>query len=47
MDYITKHGRNYATKDEYKFRLGLFKDRLKIYEAHNNNPNMTFTVGVN
>ena len=47
MKYISDHGRNYPTKEEYKFRLGLFKERLQKYSEHNSNPNKTFTVGVN
>ena len=35
MEFITKHGRSYATKAEFDFRSKIFKDTLAEIEALN------------
>jgi C1A family cysteine protease len=35
MEYVTKHGRSYATTAEYELRSGIFKNRLAKIEEHN------------
>lgn len=47
MEYITQHGKQYATRGEYEHRLGIFKKALKDIEKHNSNPKNTHTLGLN
>ena len=46
MEYITEHGKSYATREEYEFRLDIFKNRLDEHKEHNAK-NLTWTIGVN
>jgi len=46
MKYITQHGKMYATKAEYNFRLAQFQKRIAEHEAFNSQ-NETSTQGVN
>jgi hypothetical protein len=47
MAYITEYGKFYATKEEYKFRAGIFKESLNTIKTHNANPEETHTLGLN
>ena len=43
--YVTKFGKNYATREEYDFRFGVFSKNLKII---NNHPkDSSFQLGLN
>jgi hypothetical protein len=46
IDFIATHGRTYATKEEYEFRLSVFE---KTYEEVNNHDakKAGFTKGIN
>ena len=46
MEFISNHGRSYATKAEYEFRANIFKNKLAEIEDFNNSQN-TSRVGVN
>ena len=35
MRYVTEYGKQYATKEEFDFRAGLFKEALQTIEEHN------------
>jgi len=47
MNFITEHGRSYATKEEYNFRLAVFAKRVAEHKRWNALPNVTSTQGVN
>jgi len=47
MNFITEHGRSYATKAEYSFRLAQFAERVAEHERWNALPGVTSTQGVN
>ena len=47
MSYITRFGKQYRTVAEYKFRLGLFEQRIAEHEAHNSKVGATSTQGEN
>jgi len=47
MNFITEHGRSYATKAEYSFRLAKFAERVAEHERWNALPGVTSTQGVN
>jgi C1A family cysteine protease len=47
MEFVTMHGRSYATKSEFEFRANIFKTNLAKIEAHNSDPAQTHTLGVN
>ena len=47
IQHISKHNLSYGTKEEYQFRLDLFKKRDAEYREINSNPANTFTVGHN
>jgi len=47
INFVSKYGRSYATKAEYKFRLAEFMKRLQQIEEHNSQNGMTSTVGIN
>jgi C1A family cysteine protease len=47
VDHINSHGLNYATKEEFKFRLNLFMETDAELNKINSNPENTFTVGHN
>lgn len=34
-NWISAHGKSYATKDEYNFRLGVFERKMNYIEEHN------------
>lgn len=46
MQFVTEHGRSYATKAEFQFRSKVFKQTMAEIEAHNSE-NGTSTVGIN
>lgn len=46
MEFVSHHGRSYATKAEFEFRSKIFKDTLLEIEAHNSE-NGTSTVAIN
>jgi C1A family cysteine protease len=46
MEFITKHGRSYATKAEFQYRSKVFKQTMAEIESHNSE-NGTSTVGIN
>jgi len=47
MAFISEHGRSYATKAEYNFRLAQFAKRVAEHERWNAQPGVTSTQGVN
>ncbi len=47
MNFITKHGRSYGTKEEFQFRSDIFKENLEIIRRENMKAENTFTLGVN
>jgi len=47
MAHIVNEGKTYGTREEYNFRLALFKQNLKEIEAHNADPKQTHTIGTN
>ena len=47
MEYISQHGKTYATVAEYKFRLNIFAQKLKQAEEHNATPGVTSVMGTN
>jgi len=46
MEFVTEHGKSYATKAEFEFRANVFKNTLAMVEEHNSQ-NGTSTVGIN
>lgn len=46
MEFVSQHGRSYATKAEFEFRSNIFKNKLAEIEEYNNSQN-TSRVGVN
>jgi C1A family cysteine protease len=46
MEFISEHGRSYATKAEFEFRANVFKNTLAEMEEINSQ-NGTHTVGIN
>ena len=47
MSFITTHGRSYATKAEYNFRLGVFSKKLQFINEWNADETNTHQLGVN
>merc|ERR1711990_1021204 len=47
MSHIVEYGKTYGTREEYNFRLALFRQNLKEVEAHNANPKETHTLTTN
>jgi C1A family cysteine protease len=47
MQYVSTHGKSYATVEEFEFRKALFAKRDEEFAAINNNSSNTFTVGHN
>ena len=46
MEFVSQHGRSYATKAEFEFRSNIFKNKLIEIEEYNNSQD-TSRVGVN
>lgn len=46
LKFISKHGRNYATKEEFELRAANFKQSLKIIREINADPEETHTAGI-
>jgi C1A family cysteine protease len=47
LNYLAEHGKSYATKEEYLFRLAEFTRKMKIVESHNAKNTDDATVAVN
>jgi KDEL-tailed cysteine endopeptidase len=47
IQHLAEHGISYGTKEEYQFRLDIFKRKDAEYREINSNPENTFTVGHN
>lgn len=47
MNFVTEHGKSYATVEEYNFRFNIFNQNLKFIEEFNSKPNQTSTMGLN
>lgn len=47
LGHISKYGLSYATREEYEFRKGVFDANMDKIEAHNSDPNSTFSMGEN
>jgi C1A family cysteine protease len=47
MSYIAKHGKSYATREEYEFRLAQFAKKFAYVQAHNALNDDDHTVEVN
>eukprot|EP00350_Pseudokeronopsis_sp_OXSARD2_P007822 CAMPEP_0170540138 /NCGR_PEP_ID=MMETSP0211-20121228/157_1 /TAXON_ID=311385 /ORGANISM="Pseudokeronopsis sp., Strain OXSARD2" /LENGTH=323 /DNA_ID=CAMNT_0010842427 /DNA_START=24 /DNA_END=995 /DNA_ORIENTATION=- len=46
IEFMVKHKRSYGTKEEYNFRLDIFKQKYDEIKKHNQE-NTSFTMGVN
>lgn len=47
MSHLVEYNKSYGTRQEYQFRLALFKENLLEIDAINSDPAETHTVGVN
>merc|ERR1719213_1570736 len=47
LEFVQKYDRSYNTREEFDYRLGIFKQRLAEHEAHNSKEGVTHTLGVN
>jgi C1A family cysteine protease len=47
LDHVNTYGLSYGTKEEYKFRLDIFKKTDAEYNLINDDPKNTYTVGHN
>ena len=47
LNYLAEHGKSYATKEEYLFRLAEFTRKMKIVEEHNSKNTDDATVALN
>ena len=47
VDYLTKYGKSYATKEEYLFRLGRFTRKMALIEEFNAKDGDHHHVGLN
>ena len=47
VKFMSHHRKSYATKEEYEFRLNIFRKTLETIKTENANPANTFTLGVN
>lgn len=47
MEHVTKFGKSYATKTEFKIRSELFKAKLALINEWNSNPENTHLIGTN
>lgn len=47
VQHLAEHGISYGTKEEYNFRLGIYKRKDAENQEINANPENTFTVGHN
>jgi len=45
--FVLEHWRSYFSKDEYKLRLGIFTQNLRLIEELNNDPSETASYAVN
>ncbi len=46
QDFVRRHGRRYASKEEYEFRFGIFQENLAIAEQKNADTSSSATYGV-
>ena len=47
VDFISKYGKNYGTKDEMEFRANLFKETLIKIAMNNVRQDVSYTLGIN
>lgn len=47
VNYLTEHNKSYHTREEFDFRMNVFKQRLAEHEEHNSQPGATWTLGPN
>ena len=47
MSFLSLHHKSYATKEEYEYRLSIFRKTLESIRSENANPANTFTLGLN
>jgi len=48
IQYVAKYRKNYGTKEEYNFRLQMYRDNVeKLIQFEAENSDSTSTVGVN
>ena len=45
--YMTKHGKSYATKEEYLYRKEIFEQYLNEMSEHNSQNGETWTMAIN
>ena len=45
--YLAKHGKSYATKEEYETRKSIFAAQLKTVTTHNSQNGVTYHLGMN
>jgi hypothetical protein len=47
MEFVTKHGKSYGTREEYDFRAAIFRETFKFVEEHNASETETHKAEVN
>jgi len=47
MSFVSKYGKSYATKEEFEFRLDLFRSTLSKIRQENSKNGNTFTLAIN
>ena len=49
MNFMSEHGKSYATREEYEFRLSIFAEKVKLIAEHNaqNVDESAHTLGIN
>ena len=47
VKFMSHHRKSYGTKEEYEFRLNIFRKTLETIKTENANPANTFTLGIN
>ena len=35
VEFLSQHGKSYATKEEFDFRFGVFRGNLQFIDSHN------------
>ena len=47
LNYISKYGKSYATKEEYQFRKNIFEGQISFVSLNNDRQESSYQVGLN
>ena len=47
LEYLAEHGKSYATREEFMFRLNIFTQKMQVIEEHNSRNDVSHSLGLN